>query len=231
MIGGNVCTRACRFCDVKSGHPLPINPKEPEHVAASAKELGLEYVVVTAVNRDDLEDGGAGHFAEVAHALRQAMPGIKMEFLIPDFMGDMQALQKILDLKIEVVNHNLETVRSLTPQVRNKAKYERSLELLDRAKRHGQSRVKTGIMLGLGESREELRELFADVASIGLDILTLGQYLRPTAKHLEVERFVPVEEFEDLRNEALAMGIPVVYSGPYVRSSYHAGEVAQSFAV
>lgn len=231
MINGNVCTRVCRFCDVKSGRPLAQNPEEPQAVAESAASLGLKYVVVTAVNRDDLKDGGAGQFILVAQALREKIEGVEVEFLIPDFMGMEAPLRQILECAPEVLNHNLETVRRLTPEVRNKAKYDRSLELLGRAKRWGTSKVKTGVMLGLGETREDLIGLFDDVAASQCDILTLGQYLRPSAEHLEVSRFVPPSEFDELRSLARAAGIPTVFAGPFVRSSYHAGEISRGLEV
>lgn len=231
MINGNVCTRVCRFCDVKSGRPLAQNPEEPHAVAEAVASLGLKYVVVTAVNRDDLKDGGAGQFILVAQALREKIEGVEVEFLIPDFMGMEAPLRQILECAPEVLNHNLETVRRLTPEVRNKAKYDRSLELLGRAKHWGTSKVKTGVMLGLGETREDLIALFDDVAASQCDILTLGQYLRPSAEHLEVSRFVPPSEFDELRSLARAAGIATVFAGPFVRSSYHAGEISRGLEV
>ena len=231
MINGNICTRACRFCDVESGRPLPQNPREPEELAKAAKNLGLRYIVVTSVNRDDLEDGAARQFVLVAQALRNEIPGIQIEFLIPDFEGQRDALLMVLESQPDVLNHNLETVRRLTSGVRSKARYDRSLEVLRRASQLGATRVKTGVMLGLGETREELIELFADVRETGCGILTLGQYLRPSPKHIEVQRFVPPAEFAELKLSAERAGIATVFAGPWVRSSYHAGEVAHGLAV
>jgi len=228
MINGNVCTRVCGFCDVKSGRPLPIDPTEPEKLAASAREMGLSYVVVTAVNRDDLADGGASQFKAVGEALRRAIPGVEFEFLIPDFNGKLEPLVTVLESGPAVLNHNLETVARLTPEVRNKAKFQRSLEVLANAKTYGRSKTKTGLMLGLGETREELVETFKKVASVQVDILTLGQYLKPPGEgYLKVERYLPEEEFAELRELALEAGIATVYSGPFVRSSFHAGELAR----
>jgi len=230
MILGNVCTRTCSFCDVKSGHPLVVNENEPMEVCASAKILGLKYVVVTSVTRDDLADGGAHQFVKVAEMLRREIEGVGIEFLIPDFKGDSDLLNIILQCKPTVLNHNLETVKRLTPIVRSKAIYHRSLELLSRAKNRGAEKVKTGIMVGLGETREELLEFFDDAAATGCDILTIGQYLRPSRDKLEVKRYLPPEEFEELRRSAMARGLKTVYSGPFVRSSFNAGEIAkQSF--
>lgn len=226
MINGNVCTRICKFCDVKSGKPLPIDPEEPANLAASAKALNLKYVVITAVNRDDQKDGGASQFKRVAICLKENIPNIEIEFLIPDFMGKLEPLITTLEAKPIVLNHNLETVRRLTPEVRNKAKYERSLELLKRAKTYGNCKIKTGVMLGLGENRDDLLDLFKDVAQADCDILTLGQYLSPTQNHLKVQRYIPPEEFEELKEIAQSYGIKTVFSGPFVRSSFHAGEVA-----
>lgn len=227
MIAGNVCTRVCKFCDVKSGRPLALDPNEPAHIAETTKELGLEYVVITAVNRDDLADGGADHFCKVAKALKKLEPAPKYEFLIPDFAGKTEPLEKVVSSKPVVLNHNLETVRRLTPEVRNKANYERSLALLKHAKSLNECKIKTGVMLGLGESREDLLQLFEDVADSGCDILTMGQYLRPSKNHLEVKRFVPPEEFKELKALAIGAGIKTVFSGPFVRSSFHAGEVSE----
>lgn len=228
MINGNVCTRVCSFCDVKSGRPLPLDPNEPKKLAQSAAAAGLRYVVVTAVNRDDLPDGGAEQFAAVGRALRDAIPGVEFEFLIPDFNGKVEPLITTLEVRPAVLNHNLETVRRLTPQVRNKAKFDRSLEVLSNARLYGNAKTKTGLMLGLGETHEELKETFDEVAQRQVDILTLGQYLKPPGdRFLEVERYLPEEEFEELGEMAKAAGIPTVYSGPFVRSSFHAGEVAK----
>lgn len=227
MISGNVCTRVCGFCDVKSGRPLPLNPEEPKEIAQSAKALGLMYIVITAVNRDDLKDGGASQFKAVAEEIRRVLPKAEYEFLIPDFNGKLEPLITTLECQPAVLNHNLETVRRLTPEVRSKAQFDRSLEVLKNAKTYGNSQTKTGLMLGLGETRDELKETFDDVVRADIDILTMGQYLRPTPKHLEVQRYLPEEEFEELKELAQAAGVRTVYSGPFVRSSFHAGEIAE----
>lgn len=226
MISGNVCTRVCGFCDVKSGRPLPLNPEEPREIAQSAKALGLKYVVITAVNRDDLKDGGASQFKAVAEELKKVMPESEYEFLIPDFNGKLEPLITTLESRPAVLNHNLETVRRLTPEVRSKAQFDRSIQVLVNAKTYGDAQTKTGLMLGLGETEDELKETFDDVAKAEVDILTMGQYLRPSEKHLKVQRYLPEEEFEELKNLAQNAGIKTVYSGPFVRSSFHAGEIA-----
>ena len=227
MINGNVCTRVCGFCDVKSGRPLPLDPDEAQKLAESVKASGLHYVVVTAVNRDDLSDGGASQFHAVGRALQALNPAPEFEFLIPDFNGKLEPLIKVLEVQPSVLNHNLETVRRLTPQVRNKAQYDRSLQVLANAKTYGKAQTKTGLMLGLGETRDELLETFSEVAKNHVDILTLGQYLSPGAQYLAVQRYVPEEEFAELKVLAENAGIKTVFSGPFVRSSFHAGEVAR----
>jgi lipoic acid synthetase len=227
MINGNVCTRVCGFCDVKSGRPLPLDPQEPQKLARSAQALGLKYVVVTAVNRDDLKDGGASQFVAVGKALQALTPAPEYEFLIPDFNGKLEPLIQTLEIQPTVLNHNLETIRRLTPSVRSKAKFDRSLEVLANAKTYGRAKTKTGLMLGLGETEDELKATFDDVARQQVDIFTMGQYLRPSQKHLAVERYLEPEEFDHLAELAKAAGIPTVYSGPFVRSSFHAGEIAR----
>jgi lipoic acid synthetase len=227
MISGNVCTRVCGFCDVKSGRPLPLNPEEPKEIAQSAKALGLNYIVITAVNRDDLKDGGASQFKAVAEEIRKILPQAEYEFLIPDFNGKLEPLITTLECLPTVLNHNLETVERLTPEVRSKAQFQRSLEVLRNAKTYGKSQTKTGLMLGLGETKEELLKTFDQVAQTQVDILTMGQYLRPSEKHLTVQRYLPEEEFEELKTLAQKAGIATVYSGPFVRSSFHAGEIAR----
>jgi lipoyl synthase len=222
-----VCTRACRFCHVKSGRPEPLDPEEPAHLAEAVAKLGLRYLVITSVDRDDLPDGGAGHFAAAVRALRAACPETKVEVLIPDFRGDERLLDVILDSGPHVVAQNLETVRRLTHPVRDaKAGYEQTLRVL---RYLGSARrgvvTKSSLMLGLGETRDELRESFRDLRASGVEVLTLGQYLRPSPWHLAVERFVPPAEFEELRVEAMALGFAYVASGPLVRSSYRAAEV------
>jgi len=223
MLLGETCTRSCGFCAVKHGAPLRLDPLEPARVAAAVAELGLEHVVVTSVNRDDLADGGAAHFAATARAIKQRIPGCAVELLIPDFQGDEQALRTVVDSPVDVLDHNTETVPRLYPTVRPGSKYPRSLELLRRAKRMRASLlVKSGIMAGLGETDDELVQVFAELRDAGCDILTVGQYLRPTREHLPVRRFVTPDEFHRLRERALAMGFHHVEAGPLVRSSYHA---------
>lgn len=223
MLLGEVCTRNCGFCAVAHGRPEAIDPYEPQRVAEGVLRLGLRHVVVTSVDRDDLPDGGASHFARTAQAIKARVPGCAVEVLVPDFRGDEAAIDTVTDAPIDILNHNTETVPRLYKRVRPGAKYERSLQLLERAKeRRPQLLTKTGLMLGLGEERDEVLEVFADLARIGCDILTLGQYLRPSASHLPVERYVPPEEFDHLRTAALGFGFRHVESGPLVRSSYHA---------
>lgn len=223
MILGERCTRNCRFCAV--GHPpegLP-DPEEPERVAEAVALLDLRYAVVTSVTRDDLPDGGASLFAETIRAIRRRRPGTLIEVLIPDLQGDREALSTILDAGPDVLNHNIETVSRLYPEVRPQARYPRSLELIRRVK---ESRpdipTKSGLMLGLGEALAEIEETWRDLFAAGCDILTMGQYLQPSAGHLPVQRFVPPEEFAELEQKAYALGFAGVASGPFVRSSYQA---------
>jgi lipoic acid synthetase len=223
MILGDVCTRSCGFCAVKTGKPLELDREEPRRVAVAAARMGLRHAVVTSVNRDELPDGGAFVFAETVHAIREAVPGCTVEVLIPDFRGVWWALDLVLATRPDVLNHNTETVPRLYEQVRPQGRYERSLELLKRARAAG-LRTKSGLMLGLGETRDELREVFADLRENGCDVLTLGQYLRPTRDHLAVAEYVAPEVFAELRDEALELGFLHVESGPLVRSSYHADE-------
>ncbi|HZX66310.1 MAG TPA: lipoyl synthase [Myxococcales bacterium] len=224
MLMGDVCTRGCRFCDVASGTPPPLDPLEPRHLAEAVGRLHLDYLVVTSVNRDELPDGGAAHFAQAVVELRRAAPRTLVEVLTPDFQGDPRALDLIIDAGPAVAAHNVETVERLTPRVRDRrATYRQSLEVLAHYKRGGM-RTKSSIMLGLGETRDEVVQAMRDLRAVDCDILTLGQYLQPTPKHLPIARYVPPEEFAALRNEALALGFPHVESGPLVRSSYHARE-------
>ena len=226
MLLGERCTRNCRFCAVAHGPLGPPDPEEPRRVAEAVRMLGLRFCVLTSVTRDDLADGGAGHFAAAIRAIRAGTEQTLIEVLIPDFQGDPQALAMVLAAGPEVLNHNLETVRRLYAEVRPQAEYRRSLELLGTVKRMAPAMItKTGIMVGLGETRADLLELFADLRRVDCDILTIGQYLQPTRDHLEVARFVPPEEFEVLREEALALGFRAVAAGPFVRSSYQAGEL------
>ena len=221
MILGNICTRSCGFCAVKTGKPLEADPFEPAKVAQSVKLMQVKHAVITSVDRDDLEDGGAGIWVATVKAIRRKSPGTTMETLIPDFGGKWENLQPIIDVAPEVVSHNLETVRRLTKQVRIQAKYDRSLEVLMRLKRGGM-KTKSGIMLGLGETENEILETIDDLSSVGCDILTLGQYLQPTPNHLPIAEFVTPQKFEEYREYALTKGFRFVESGPLVRSSYHA---------
>ncbi len=221
MILGNICTRSCGFCGVQTGKPDAVDEFEPGKVAHSVKTMGVKHAVITSVDRDDLKDGGSTIWAQTVRAVRNQSPGTTMETLIPDFAGKWENLQVIIDVAPEIVSHNLETVRRLTKQVRIQAKYDRSLEVLFRLKKGGM-RTKSGVMLGLGESREEVIETMQDLASVGVDILTLGQYLQPTPKHLPVVEFITPEQFDEYKELGLKMGFRYVESGPLVRSSYHA---------
>jgi len=223
MLLGDTCTRNCSFCAVTHGRPLAVDAGEPRRVADAVRRLGLRHVVVTSVNRDDLPDGGAAHFAATAEAIRDELPECRIEVLVPDFQGDLAAVGTVVRAPIDVFNHNVETVPRLYRRVRPGARYERSLAVLAaaRAAREGIF-TKAGLMLGLGEEPRELVNVFGDLRTAGCDVLTLGQYLRPSADHLPVERYVPPEEFAHLRNAALALGFRHVEAGPLVRSSYHA---------
>jgi lipoyl synthase len=227
MLLGDICTRHCGFCAVGKGKPGAIDPDEPERVAEAAQELSLAHAVVTSVNRDDLQDGGAAHFAETIRAIRRRNPGCTVEVLVPDFCGNWDALDRVLDEAPEILNHNVETVPRLYRRVRPDARYERSLELLSRAHARRRSegpamRTKSGLMVGLGESAEELLTTLRDLRAVGCDIATLGQYLQPHAHRLPVERYYTPEEFDRLRRDGEAMGFFRVEAGPLVRSSYHA---------
>ncbi len=222
MILGNTCTRSCMFCNVETGNPEQVDITEPRRVADSVKLMGLKHVVITSVDRDDLTDGGSKIWAATIRAIRRVNPGTTMETLIPDFKGIWENLQRVIDVKPEVVSHNLETVKRLTREVRVQARYERSLEVLLRLKEGGIERTKSGIMLGLGETEDELFEAMDDLRASKVDILTLGQYLQPTRKHLAVQRYVTPEDFARYKEIALAKGFRYVESGPMVRSSYHA---------
>lgn len=225
MIAGDRCTRACGFCAVTTAKPFALEADEPQRVAEAAARMKLRHVVVTAVARDDLADGGAGHFAETIEALRDAVAGIVVEVLTPDFNGKPEAIRTVLDARPDVFNHNLETVRRLTPQVRSRARYERSLEVLAMARRMD-PRVftKSGLMLGLGETEAEILEALLDLRRVGCDIVTLGQYLQPTLAHLPVREFVSPEAFARWGITARQLGFVHVASGPLVRSSYHADD-------
>ncbi len=221
MILGNICTRSCGFCAVQTGKPLAADLLEPNRVAHSVKTMGVKHAVITSVDRDDLKDGGSEIWAATVNAIRQESPSTTLETLIPDFMGKWENLQAIIDVAPEIVSHNLETVRRLTKQVRIQAKYDRSLEVLFRLKKGGM-RTKSGVMLGLGETEEEVIETMEDLRSVKVDILTLGQYLQPTPKHLPVQEFITPEQFDKYKELGLKMGFRYVESGPLVRSSYHA---------
>ncbi|HVQ54312.1 MAG TPA: lipoyl synthase [Thermoanaerobaculia bacterium] len=227
MLMGDICTRHCGFCAVGKGRPGSLDPEEPERVAEAAGELGLSHAVVTSVNRDDLPDGGAAHFAATIRAIRRRVPGCTIEVLIPDFQGDGDALERVLDEAPEILNHNMETVERLYRRVRPDAGYAQSLALISRAAarrtRDGLAlRTKSGLMVGLGETEDEVLRLLHDLRAAGCDIATIGQYLQPHERRLPIERYYTPEEFERLRREGEAMGFARVESGPLVRSSYHA---------
>lgn len=226
MILGNVCTRPCGFCSVPKGKTELVQADEPGRLAEAARRLGLRHVVITSVTRDDLADGGAEHFYQCVLAVRE-LTGAVVEVLTPDFLGNRAAIHRVIEAQPEVFNHNTETVPRLYDRVRRNAKYQRTLDLLDQVKQTAPHlATKSGLMLGLGETTEELLDVFADLRKVGCDMLTLGQYLQPTGGHLAVERYVPPEEFDDIGEMARKMGFKFVASGPFVRSSYHAGEMA-----
>jgi lipoic acid synthetase len=226
MLMGEVCTRACRFCHVKVGAPPPLDPREPEHLAAAVRELGLEYIVVTSVNRDDRPDGGASHFAAAITALRRESPKTTVEVLIPDFQGVEASLAAVAEARPHVVAHNIETVERLTPEVRDRrATYRQSLKVLEYLKaRPERLYTKSSVMVGLGETDAELEQTFRDLRAAGVDVLTVGQYLQPSQYHLRVQRFVSPEQFQAYQRLAESMGFLYVASGPLVRSSYRAAE-------
>jgi lipoic acid synthetase len=221
MILGNICTRSCGFCAVATGRPLAADLKEPERVAESVKLMEVKHCVITSVDRDDLKDGGSEIWAETIRAVRRVSPGTTLETLIPDFKGEMHNVQRIVDVKPEIVSHNMETVRRLTKQVRIQAKYDRSLSVL-KYLHDGGCRTKSGIMVGLGETDDEVFETMHDLHNVGVDVMTIGQYLQPTKKHLPVKEFVHPEKFALYKRIGLEIGIRYVESGPLVRSSYHA---------
>jgi lipoic acid synthetase len=227
MILGDICTRNCTFCAVKKGKPQAPDPQEPEHIVEAVNKLGLRYVVITSVTRDDLPDGGSSHFAQTIRAIHKYDPNIMVEVLIPDFKGSPSALQTVIDAFPAVLNHNIETVPRLYPEVRPQAKYQRSLELLKQAKLFsGGLLTKSGLMLGLGEAREEVIEVMADLRQASCGVLTIGQYLQPSLKHHQLVRYIPPEEFEQYQNRGREMGFVAVISGPLVRSSFHAADVS-----
>lgn len=226
MIAGDRCTRACGFCAVDTAKPLPLEGDEPVRVAEAARRMKLRHVVITAVARDDLADGGADHFRRTIEQVRETNPGIVIEVLTPDFQDRDADIDRVLSARPDVFNHNLETVRRLTPEVRSRAKYDRSLSLLRKAKERACAPVhtKSGLMLGLGETIDEIETAMRDLRSVNCDILTLGQYLQPTLKHLPVAEYVRPDVFDQLKSTALSLGFKHVASGPLVRSSYHADE-------
>jgi lipoic acid synthetase len=225
MILGRVCTRACRFCAITTGVPVGIDEDEPERVADAVEQMGLRHAVVTSVARDDRTDGGAPVFADTIRAIRRRVPNCTIEVLIPDFEGSRESLQIVMDARPDILNHNLETVRRLQRRVRAKAFYERTLEVLQRAKEMQPTELtKSGIMLGLGETREEITETLRDLRAVDCDIVTIGQYLRPSEFHLPIVRYVTPAEFAEIKAEGMALGFHHVESGPLVRSSYHAHE-------
>jgi lipoic acid synthetase len=226
LILGEVCTRACRFCAVRTGLPPEYDLDEPLRIADAIRQMGLRYAVITSVDRDDLEDGGAFIFAETIRRTREACPGIRIEVLIPDFRGSIDALRTVVEARPDVLGHNIETVPRLYPAVRPGSRYSRSLDHLRHAKSFGGSVItKSGLMLGLGENAEEILEVLNDLRAAGVDIVTLGQYLQPTREHLPVERFYTPAEFDCYRDHAYSLGFRHVASGPLVRSSYHAEEL------
>jgi lipoic acid synthetase len=226
MILGDTCTRACAFCAVTSGRPTELDRMEPERVAAAIADLHLRHAVITSVDRDDLGDGGAEIFAETVRQIRSRDPHVKIELLTPDFQGSLQSVRTIVEVGPDIFSHNIETVRRLYPSVRFKSDYTTSFGLLKAAKEMvPKTYIKTGIMVGLGEERWEITELMHDAVDAGVDIFTIGQYLRPSPKHAEIQRYYHPDEFAELRQEGLALGLRWVFSGPLVRSSYHAEDV------
>jgi lipoyl synthase len=221
LILGDICTRRCHYCSVATGRPDPVDQGEPQRVAEAVSALALRHAVITSVNRDELPDGGAAIFAETIRRTRQLSPGCTIEVLIPDFEGNDAALTTVCEEKPEILNHNIETVRRLFPAIRPQGRYQRSLDLLDKAKRRGMT-TKSGLILGMGETLDEARDVLRDLRVVACDILTIGQYLQPTREHLPVARFYDPSEFALLKEEGLGMGFTHVESGPLVRSSYHA---------
>lgn len=225
MLLGDICTRNCTFCSVRKGKPLSPDPEEPERIVAAVDKLKLRYVVITSVTRDDLPDGGASQFARTIRAIHEYDPYVMVEVLIPDFNGSLSALQKVTDTFPAVLNHNVETVSSLYPEVRPEADYRRSIRLLEQSKLlNNEILTKSGFMLGLGEVRQEVIKLMINLREVGCDLLTIGQYLQPSLKHHEVVNFIPSEEFEDYVHVGQLLGFRQVISGPLVRSSFHAAE-------
>jgi lipoic acid synthetase len=232
MILGNLCTRGCGFCSVPKGsaakQEFRLDPNEPENVAQMAQRMNLRYVIITSVNRDDLDDGGSRHFAETVRQVRKALPAAKVEVLTPDFCGDLQAVYRVIDSRPDVFNHNMETVQALYRRVRPQAGYAQSLKVLREAKRYRpEALVKSGLMLGLGEAPEEVEQLLGDLYDSTVDVVTIGQYLQPTRRNLPVAEYVTPAQFERYRSYGLALGFKAVFSGPFVRSSYMAEQVSE----
>lgn len=221
MIGGEICTRSCRFCNTLTGRPLPLNPEEPAHVAESIRLMQLKHAVITSVDRDDLPDLGAAHWADTIRTIRAVNPETTVEVLIPDFQGRLELVDRVIEASPEIISHNMETVRRISPEVRSAAKYDVSLSVLAHIARKGVT-AKTGIMVGLGETAEEVYALMDDVLQAGVSVLTIGQYLQPSRKNIPVAEYITPEQFEIYRLKALEKGIPKVESAPLVRSSYHA---------
>lgn len=221
MIGGDICTRSCKFCNTKTGRPLPLNPKEPANVAESIKLMSLKHAVITSVDRDDLPDQGADHWVQTINKIREVNPQTTIEVLIPDFQGKLNLVDLVCNAAPDVISHNMETVKRLTPQVRSAAKYDVSLSVLQRIAENG-LKAKSGIMVGLGETTEEILELMDDLLNAKCSVLTIGQYLQPTRKHLPVAAYIHPDEFARLKEVAMQKGFSYVESGPLVRSSYHA---------
>jgi len=225
MILGDICTRNCTFCAVKHGMPQPADPEEPQHIVAAVNKLGLRYAVITSVTRDDLPDGGASQFAQTINAIHEYDSNIPVEVLIPDFKGSTSALQTVMNASPAVLNHNVETMPRLYPEVRPEANYQRSLELLEKARLlNGNFITKSGLMLGLGETRGEVIEVMTDLREAGCALLTIGQYLQPSLSHHKVVKYIPPEEFQEYQNIGEKIGFTAVISGPLVRSSFHAAE-------
>lgn len=231
MILGNRCTRWCAYCAIDTLRPEPPDPGEPERVAEAARRMALRHVVVTSVARDDLADGGAGHFRATIRALRRVMPAATVEVLIPDFKGDEASLGLVIDERPDVLNHNIETVRGIFKRVRPKGDYDRSLALLDRAKAMAPQQItKSGFMLGLGESRQEIEGTLLDLRACGVDMVTIGQYLKPKEGKVDVAEYIEPHVFEELEARAYGLGFRAAFAGPFVRSSYHAEEVQEKIA-
>ncbi len=226
LIMGNVCTRNCRYCNISSARPLPLDKAEPEHVAEAVRDLGLKWAVITSVTRDDLPDGGAEHFAQCIYEIRKLTPDTKIEILTPDFKGDISALNTIIKAAPDVFNHNIETVRKVFKTARPQGNYDVSLEVLKYIKDNSNIKTKSGMMVGLGEDYDDIKSTLNDLHSAGCDILTIGQYIQPSKQHLEVAKYYTLEEFEELKQIARDTGFKNFQIGPLVRSSYKAAEIA-----